>query len=272
MKKPFLKNLLLWSMSIIFTLLFAVYQRMTGPTYPIAGKVNVEGQEISYKLLRTWGGDEDAIIKINVSNDVDGFVEWRRYKSNDEWTKTSMTRKGESLEFNIPHQPPAGKVMYNINLIKGDKQFALQQEPTVIRFKGHVPLWIVILHVIFIFGAMLMSVRTGIEAFTRGAKAYRFTIITVVFWIIGGFVFGPIMQKYAFGAFWTGWPFGHDLTDNKSLIALVFWVLALFKLRKNQNNRWAPILATIIMIVVFLIPHSVLGSEIDHTVKTSENR
>jgi hypothetical protein len=78
-------------------------------------------------------------------------------------------------------------------------------------------------------------------------------------------VFGPIMQEYAFGAFWTGWPFGHDLTDNKTLVALIFWIIAYFKLRKDSTNRTWPIIAAVVMLAVFFIPHSVLGSEIDYT-------
>lgn len=270
--KKIWKNILLWLFAVIFTLSFAVYQRMTGPTYPIKGKINIDNNEIIYKLLRTWGGDDDALISLNVPKEIEGIIQWRRFKSNDEWVQAKMNRNGEYLEFELPHQPPAGKIMYNICLIKGDKKYNIQKEPTVIRFKGHVPTWIVILHVFFIFGAMLMSTRTGIEAIIRGNNVFKYTIVTVALWVIGGFVFGPIMQKYAFGAFWTGWPFGHDLTDNKSLIALIFWILALIKLYRNRKNRWAPILAAIMMIVVFLIPHSVLGSEIDHTKQISANK
>lgn len=270
--KIFWKNFTLWTISVIFTMSFAVYQRMTGPTYPIKDNISIGNEEIAYKLIRTWGGSNDALVSINISKGFEGIVEWRRFKSNDEWTTEKMTRNGDKLDFLIPHQPPAGKVMYNVYLIKNEKQYSLQSEPTIIRFKGEVPSWIVILHVIFIFGAMLMSTRTGIEAIIKGDKVYTFTIITVFFWLIGGFIFGPIMQKYAFGEYWTGWPFGHDLTDNKSLVALIFWILALFKLHKNRKNRWAPVLAAIMMIVVFLIPHSVLGSEIDHTKSVTANK
>ena len=35
---------------------------------------------------------------------------------------------------------------------------------------------------------------------------------------LGGMILGPIVQKYAFGAYWTGIPFGHDLTDAKNLV------------------------------------------------------
>ncbi len=264
-KRAWMKKVLIWSVAVIFTLAFAVYQRMTGPTYPIKDKIEVGNSSISYTFLRSWGGDDAAPIKIKVPNNVDGFVKWKRFKSHDEWTITQMKKDGDFLHFGIPHQPPAGKVMYEVFLVSDGKEHALQEKSVIIRFKGHVPNWIVILHVFFIFGAMLMSTRTGIEAIISGLSTYKFTIITVVFWIIGGFVFGPIMQKYAFGAYWTGWPFGHDLTDNKSLVALIFWIFALYKLYKNPTNKWAPFLAAVIMIGVFLIPHSVLGSELDYT-------
>jgi hypothetical protein len=82
--------------------------------------------------------------------------------------------------------------------------------------------------------------------------------------IIGGFIFGPIVQKYAFGAFWTGFPSGHDLTDNKILVGFIGWLLALIALYKFKNpKRWI-VFASILMFVIFLIPHSVLGSELDY--------
>jgi hypothetical protein len=39
-------------------------------------------------------------------------------------------------------------------------------------------------------------------------------------------ILGPVVQYYAFGEFWTGVPFGWDLTDNKTLVAVIFWALA----------------------------------------------
>jgi hypothetical protein len=93
----------------------------------------------------------------------------------------------------------------------------------------------------------------------------RYSLIAFIFLILGGFWFGPVMQKYAFGAYWTGWPFGHDLTDNKMLAAIIAWGFALWRLRKNPNATKAVLVAVGVLIVVFLIPHSVLGSEIDYT-------
>ena len=126
-------------------------------------------------------------------------------------------------------------------------------------------MWVVISHVFFIFLAMLFAVRTVLEAIYKRKNVYLFTILTVIFFTVSGIILGPLMQEYAFGAFWTGWPFGHDLTDNKTLVAVIMWIIALFVVRKNRENRLWPIIAFVVMLAVYMIPHSVLGSEIDYT-------
>jgi hypothetical protein len=89
-------------------------------------------------------------------------------------------------------------------------------------------------------------------------------VVTVSIFI-GGLILGPIVQKYAFGAYWTGWPFGHDMTDNKTLFMFIFWVIAWWKLKKNPANKLWPAIAVIVMFAVYLVPHSTMGSEIDYT-------
>jgi len=265
MNKTPLKNVGFWAISIILTIAFAYYQRASGPTYPIRGHVTIDNQLIKYKLIRTWGGDRDALIEIEAPTSISGEISFKRYKSNDLWVKAPMIRKGNSLTASLPHQPPAGKIMYQVSLSSNNKTYQLQNEPVIIRFKGDVPMAVLILHILFIFGAMLLTLRTAFEAIFKQKNIFTYTKITLFFWLIGGLIFGPIMQEYAFGAFWTGWPFGHDLTDNKTLVALIFWIIAYVKLRKNPSNRSWPIIAAIVMIAVFIIPHSVLGSEIDYT-------
>ena len=112
---------------------------------------------------------------------------------------------------------------------------------------------------------MVFSIRAGIEAYYRRENIFKFTQYTVILFFLGGLILGPIVQKYAFGALWTGWPFGHDLTDNKTIVAFIFWAIALFKVMKNKTHRTWVLIATAALIAVYLIPHSVLGSEIDFT-------
>ena len=87
--------------------------------------------------------------------------------------------------------------------------------------------------------------------------------MTLILFAIGGIVLGPIVQYYAFGDFWTGIPFGWDLTDNKTLIALIFWILAVIMNRKKERPLYT-ILAAVILLIVFSIPHSLFGSQLDY--------
>ena len=53
----------------------------------------------------------------------------------------------------------------------------------------------------------------------------------------GGFVLGPLVQKAAFAAYWTGIPWGWDLTDDKTLFAALFWGAAVFLQCGGQARR-----------------------------------
>lgn len=271
------RSTLLWILAFLLTAASAVYQRMTGPTYPIRGHATVADAEVRYRLLRSHQGEGAAEVKFSVPNErFTGVMEWRRFRSHDDWTtqplayKVADTRKGPqpTLIARIPHQPMAGKIMYRITLTGPDgRAVALTEEPVIIRFVGGVPEWILIAHIITIFGGMLCSMRTGLEALRRKPRFGGLIIVTLFGLIVGGLILGPVVQKFAFGAFWTGWPFGHDLTDNKTAVAVLAWVLAFWRTRQNERKpgRGWVLGATLVTLAVWLIPHSTWGSELDYT-------
>jgi hypothetical protein len=261
------RKIILWILAIIITLGSAIYQRMSGPTYPKRGKVNFQASEISFKLLRTETVNKDAPITLTVPDTTtSGYVKFVRYKSRDEWSEVPFQRDGNKMVAHLPHQPPAGKLMYFVYLTKNEHQISLTgDEPVILRYKGDVPAFILLTHVFIIFFAMLLSNRTGLEALDANGKAYKYMLWTIGLFFVGGFILGPVMQKYAFGALWTGVPFGIDLTDNKTLIAMVGWLWAWYKNRGGRDGRVWIIFAAVLMLAIYLIPHSVLGSEIDYT-------
>lgn len=262
------KNILLWATAFILMAALAYYQRVSGPTHPISSKITYNQSEVKYKLLRSNNTGENARTFIIAPNkSIEAFAEYKRYKSHDTLSTVKLERAGDSLLFFIPSQPAAGKVQYQIFLqdISGANKQYLTQEPVLIRFKGAVPDWILIIHVIFMFGAMLLAARTVFEALAKSDKSYKYTLITCIFLAVGGLILGPIVQKYAFGAYWTGWPFGTDLTDNKTIASLIVWLFAFYKLKRNPKDfKWV-IIAFVVMMIVYLIPHSMLGSELDYT-------
>lgn len=258
---------LIWILTVIITLTSVVYQRLTGPTYPIRGSVEIGEETISYKLLTSHYSSSDAVITIEAENEfLTGELKWRRLKSNDDWQVDSLAREEGELQVVIPRQPPAGKIAYRVTLIDGDDhRYELSKEPVVIRFKGDVPIYILIPHVLMMFISMLLGTRTGLEALYKRERAYRLALWTSALFFLGGIILGPVVQKFAFDAFWTGWPLGSDLTDNKTALAMLAWIVALWRGRDISKGRKWFIIAAVLQLVVYLIPHSMFGSELDYT-------
>jgi hypothetical protein len=260
-----MKNGLLWALAAVITMGLVIYQRSTGPTYPVRGEVVIENEIVSYRLIRSFSGEDNAGIVIPVNDKrISGKITFKRYKSYDDWLTVDMVRKGGELTALLPHQPPAGKIEYKVSLFRDGEEFQLTEEPVIIRFTGAVPRPILIPHIFFMFFSILFGLRAGIEAVLNRKDIRYFAGVTTIFIFIGGLILGPIVQKYAFDAYWTGWPFGHDLTDNKTIVMFVFWLIAWWRLKKKPENRIWVYIAMLVMIAVYIIPHSAMGSEIDH--------
>jgi hypothetical protein len=267
------RSVLFWILAAVITLVSAVYQRVTGPSYPVSGKAKLAGRNIPYELRRSHPGPDNALVEVKSGDpSITGMLFWKRYKTNDPWVQVSMAYSDGSLKAELPHQPVAGKLMYRVELQQGGERVSLPgPDPIVIRFRGDVPVYVLIPHLIAMFGAMLCSARAGLEYFSEVPKLRPLTNWTLGFLFVGGFMLGPLMQYYSFDVWWTGWPVGTDLTDNKTVVAFIGWVAAAFALPRAKNpQRWT-LAAAVIMLVVYLIPHSMLGSEYDYGALDKQN-
>jgi hypothetical protein len=257
---------IVWVVSFLITAASGYYQRVTGPTYPLSGIASLGTLPIPYRLERSHGGESDAPVAIVVpDSSVSGTLEWRRNKTDEAWTEVGLRREGDALRAGLPLQPPAGKLEYRVLLRRGaDSLFLPPDAAATIRFKGDVPPAILVVHIFLMFTGMLFSTRAGLSAFSEGENLGRLTGLTVGLLTAGGLILGPVVQKYAFGAYWTGWPFGNDLTDNKTVAALAAWIaVALVQKRVRRPRLWA-LAAALITLAVFMIPHSLFGSELNY--------
>ena len=99
--------------------------------------------------------------------------------------------------------------------------------------------------------------------FRSRSEQRKYGIWALSLLLAGGMVLGPVVQYYAFGEFWTGVPFGWDLTDNKTLLAVIFWILAVAMNYRKQRPLYT-IIAAVMLLLVYSIPHSMFGSELDY--------
>ncbi len=261
-----MKKGLFWFLAVVITLGSAVHQRMTGPTYPLRGRAVVDGTDVRYRLPRSAETVADAEVAVPAPAPIEGWIDWKRFPTADDWARIALVREGDRLVGRLPKQPAAGKLAYRVTLKAGGDPVAITgTEPVLMRYKDPVPLWVIIPHVLVMFMAMLFSTAAGLAALDKKRNPRRLVLWTVGLLFLGGFVLGPLMQKYAFGVAWAGFPLGMDLTDNKTLIAFLFWIAALVAGRKGRPARPFVLAASLVMLVIYLIPHSLLGSEFNYS-------
>lgn len=267
------RQVALWALAALIMLGSVVFQRLTGPTHPLRGAFVIAGEPFRYRLSRSGDSSKDERIALpDPGRGVRGELSFRRFRTNDAFTTVPLApenREGRrELAAHLPRQPAAGKLEYHLTLDGpgGPIRIPAEGNAPVIRFKDPVPGPLLAAHVILMFMGLLFGVRAGLSALVHGSDMRHLAWATLGALTLGGLVLGPFVQKYAFGAFWTGFPFGGDLTDNKTLILWGVWALAcglLLATKRHLPRRLALGLAAAVMLAVYLIPHSARGSELD---------
>lgn len=277
-----MKKVLLWIAAILITLSAVYFQRVTGPTKPVKVEFKYKGSSCDAVLLRSTettltheeaDGDYKSLekkspLRIMISNLPDEVsVELTYSLYPGEWKRDTLksSREGDTFIFEVPSLPAASKIKYSVFLIDNEDRTSVGEGDVILRFKAPVPAYILVPHIILMFIAMLFSNFTGIAAYFEKIKIDKYALFVLVTLGAGGLILGPLVQKYAFDAYWTGWPFGEDLTDNKTLVAFIIWLTAWLLNRKKGGRKYLYIVAALVMLLVYSIPHSTAGSEYDHS-------
>jgi hypothetical protein len=178
-----MKKFILWSLAFIITIAAAIYQRHTGPTYPKDLKVTLNNNEYDLKLVRSLALDEKPQVKLGITDTtVKAKIFFKRLNSSDEYqsadfsynvypvdsyimNKVFKITEDKGLFADVPKQPAAGKIQYYLELTdsKGTQNH-FKDSPVIIRFKGGVPAFILVPHILCMFLAMLFSTLAGLMA------------------------------------------------------------------------------------------------------------
>ncbi len=275
-----MRKSLLWILAVIIMISAVFYQRLTGPTYPFRGSFTASEQSYKYRLVRSQETTAGARVVLpnpdgpSEKMKLEAKLHHKRFKTDDEFQADSFVLEdgGEWAAY-LPVQPSAGKMEYFVTLGVDGKNYRIPEEGQdniVLRYKDPVPGGILWPHIIMMFFSVLIGMRAGLAAIFGTDDMRKLAFIALGGMTLGGMILGPIVQKYAFGEYWTGFPFGGDLTDNKMLIMWVSWLIAIGAIgtreKKNEKvSRSVVVCAALVMTAVYLIPHSMRGSELDYT-------
>lgn len=262
------KTIWFWTAALLLTFAAIIFQRQTGPTYPKKVEFDIDTVTVNLKLPRSHEVDQSLQIELpSLSWEWTARLYHRPYPKDTAWTvEPPFWPEGDVFVSYLPTvSQKAAKLEYYLEFENygTGTVFQIPDEPVVIRFKGSVPSWALLPHIILLFIAMIFSNLAGIMALFNHNRFKFWGVVTLILILVGGLVFGPIVQKFAFGHYWTGFPYGSDLTDNKTLIMFIVWGIAVFANMKRKLP-WVTIAASAITIIIYCIPHSLRGSEFDY--------
>lgn len=273
--------------AIIFTLLLLGFARKTTTVQSVHKTVEKSGILIDHNTVPKKIGDGDAVISVKVigAKEVKLF-----YKiENGEFRSVNMgLKEGESDLFVafIPYQKKGTQAWYYIEARKqiGDTKLTVSLpdknspnfKPILLKFEGNVPPYIIVSHVFCNFAGIFFSVLAIFSTvdLMRGKstlkKSVLFSLLTFIFLFTGFLLVGSALNSFAFGVMWEAFPFGSDITDNKSQIILLFWVVTLFLVKgtifgkdpsKNlvseKTYSTMVIISFVVTVIMYLIPHSI---------------
>ena len=194
--------------------------------------------------------------------------------------RINMVHGGEGRwEAYLPAIEKSGRIMYALTIRResGSTVRLPEEEGSflLVKYKGEVSPVVLGLHIIFMFGAfyfMVQSLWSAIEILSSGRgkrSAVSNTRWVLVFTFIGGWPLGFLLNYQAFGPIWEGFPFGYDITDNKTQLIFLFWLVSLLLVRgsflgKGEERDWlgprgfalAILLSYILSLFLFIVPHS----------------
>jgi hypothetical protein len=159
-----------------------------------------------------------------------------------------------------------------------DKLFAAGREKLFyVTYEGRPPKPLLIFHVAFIIGAMLLMLHGFHFSLVhilngRGLGGAYWTMLSAWFlFTISVLPLGILVARSAFGVGWSGFPVGSDITDNKSLAIVVYWGIVLWRGWRPMRGEFASrtgkmsgttfaglsLIGIVLTVLAYAIPHSI---------------
>lgn len=278
-----------WRIAVaaIFTLLMLAFTRSTTAVRSTQEIVDQQGILISHKTVPKQVGDQIPTIAAKVEGASQVRLVYKIGKKGDYQSIAMLPQPGEPDVFaaSIPHYPKSTLAWYYLEAVgqAGPEQITVtlpetksgKVDPIRLKFEGRVPAYIVIPHVSAIFAAIFFATLTVFTAvdLKRGKgtlrKSVKYCGMTLALLFTGFIPLGWAMNYFAFGVLWEAFPFGRDVTDNKSQIMFLFWLVTLILVwgtlwgKGEQKNLISAkgystlvIVSFIATMIILAVPHS----------------
>ncbi len=261
--------------ALIITILLLAVARRASTRHTEEFNVEVQGTTLTHHSVTEDFG-EGPMLSVQAKG-ADGFkaVIFYSEKQGGPYQTIDMIPVSDVFTAKLPVLPKGQKWFYHIEVTKGDAKVATfpPDKDQFIKFKGHVSEIILVPHIFSMFATIFLGIMAMLTSFdiARGKGDLRrsvlYTLWTMIFAFIGGFPLGITVAYQAFGVGWGGIPLGWDITDNKTLVLFLLWLITFILARKGLRGDKMAIsgkiyaflvtLSFVVTFATFLIPHSI---------------
>lgn len=221
------------------------------------------------------------VVTVNLSGEQAAQIGGVLYYAMENGTEQS-TVMNHSDEHTLVGNLPAGEIgqrlIYRIELSKNGALKAslapANEQGYLLKYKGPVSAFVLIPHIVLMFAGVFCSFLALFYGFDliMGKKKVKQAAIAVLLSFFCGFIGGVLIgievtHEVFGGSGWGGWPIGKDVTDTKTEIFLLFWLVTMLfgwlglngKKLKISNKTFGTmiIISFIVTLAAFLIPHSI---------------
>lgn len=225
--------------------------------------------------------DQDFLVMVRViyPGDIDSLKVKLRYYRESEFHILSMENLSGTEYYGVmvPGYSIGQRTYYYLEADDASGQrvvlpegatddFRTEYDYFKIRFEGKASFILLLLHIVLMIAAIFYLIHAlyyamyFLQTDEKSLHMVRSVNTGILAFFITGFPIGWIIEKQVIGNYWEGIPFGWDITDSKTLIILLLWVVFILLQRRGVITlkgyaRWV-IINTIITILLFLLPHS----------------
>ncbi len=275
--------------ALILTLVLATVSRRLSEREPELKVIEDGGVRIEHTTVveKIGGGDVDIQAEISTTEPVGNYkinLVYRIGKDDLIFSPMRPQKENPGLFFGvIPSQPMRSKVYYYISVRDGEKnELTLPDKvnrlnsPFMIKFKGKVTPAVLIAHIIAMFVGIFfifMVLFYDIDLL-RGKDALKdvgnLSLLATFFIFLGGMPLGWWVTYQTLGVLWEGIPIGWDITDSKTLIIFLYWLILLYLMKGTvfkKNSKLNVVgektlavfvlMGVILSFLLYLIPHSI---------------
>jgi hypothetical protein len=187
--------------------------------------------------------------------------------------RVAVPNQGRGTEFSYRFQleDVSGKILATIPVEESNDK----PKQLWFRFEGSRSVVLLSFHIVGMFGSfllMIMVLLTAFEDIKNQAVRIRLgkqTLWATIILFIGTFPIGIWLEYQVYATYWTGIPFGRDITDSKALVIFIYWLVMLYLLKGSALSneprkdmigataaRWVAVVGVILSLALYLVPHS----------------